>query len=407
MRKSGDAVIPINPGKGLELVAGARELQVQPAEPYGDLACDLLDELSKALQDRAREFPDIAAFAFWCRKGSIRALKTGLQESHRRLGRGLVFHVAPSNVPINFAFSYAFGLIAGNANLVRLPSEEFPQAEAVCQALRKIFENERFAGIRDQTAFVRYPHDDAITTRFSLASQARVIWGGDETVRRIRSFPSQERTVDIAFADRYSFCALDAPSVAALDEAGLKALAAAFYNDCYLMDQGACSSPHLIIWQGSGAAGARVRFWDAVAREVGRRGELSPIQVVSKYARLCENLMNGAPGQTVLAENPSVYRVALSALPSDVDRLRGQCGLFYEVETESVIGGGVLDEIVNAKYQTLTYFGIDPNALGDEVVKRRLLGIDRIVPVGKALEIGVYWDGFDVVRGLSRVVCVQ
>ena len=39
----------------------------------------------------------------------------------------------------------------------------------------------------------------------------------------------------------------------------------------------------------------------------------------------------------------------------------------------------------------------------DFVVNNRLKGIDRIVPVGRALDIDVIWDGFDIEKNLSRM----
>ena len=63
--------------------------------------------------------------------------------------------------------------------------------------------------------------------------------------------------------------------------------------------------------------------------------------------------------------------------------------------------------IVNNKYQTLTYFGINKMALKDFVLENSLLGIDRIVPIGQAMDMGVIWDGYDLVRSLSRVIEVK
>jgi hypothetical protein len=36
-----------------------------------------------------------------------------------------------------------------------------------------------------------------------------------------------------------------------------------------------------------------------------------------------------------------------------------------------------------------------------------LIGVDRIVPIGTALDIGIYWDGYDLIRTLSRVILVN
>jgi hypothetical protein len=63
-----------------------------------------------------------------------------------------------------------------------------------------------------------------------------------------------------------------------------------------------------------------------------------------------------------------------------------------------------LRRIVDKRYQTLTCFGVDLHALAQTVVSHGLAGIDRVVPVGKALDIGVIWDGYDIIRTLSRVV---
>jgi hypothetical protein len=41
------------------------------------------------------------------------------------------------------------------------------------------------------------------------------------------------------------------------------------------------------------------------------------------------------------------------------------------------------------------------------VVSNGLSGIDRIVPVGKALDMGVIWDGYDLIRTMSRIVNTQ
>ncbi len=62
---------------------------------------------------------------------------------------------------------------------------------------------------------------------------------------------------------------------------------------------------------------------------------------------------------------------------------------------------------VNERYQTLTYFGLDAARLRDFVVSQRLRGIDRIVPVGRALKMDLVWDGYDIVESLSRLIDFQ
>ena len=47
-------------------------------------------------------------------------------ERASRLGWGTVLHIAPSNIPVNFAFSFLMGFLSGNVNHVRVPSNPLP-----------------------------------------------------------------------------------------------------------------------------------------------------------------------------------------------------------------------------------------------------------------------------------------
>ena len=97
---------------------------------------------------------------------------------------------------------------------------------------------------------MKYSDNDEFTKKLSLLCNARVIWGGDKTINTLRKFQINERALDITFADRYSFCIMDPKKVSKLNDFELKNLAERFYNDTYLVDQNACSSPHFIIWLG-------------------------------------------------------------------------------------------------------------------------------------------------------------
>lgn len=62
--------------------------------------------------------------------------------------------------------------------------------------------------------------------------------------------------------------------------------------------------------------------------------------------------------------------------------------------------------MVMEKFQTITQFGVDVPVLREQIIAHHLRGIDRIVPVGKAMDIGVAWDGYDLVRLLSRQIAI-
>ena len=223
----------MNHNDNVTYLVGDRIKAIRPVVPYDDLLCKFLNDLSAELRSSEElvAYPDIMAFAFWCRKANIAKLKKNFEDGKARLGLGLVFHITPSNVPINFAFSFVFGLLSGNANIVRVPSKSFPQIDIICATIDRLFDSDRYGEIKTMTAFVRYEQNDKITAMFSANCNARMIWGGDVTIRGIRKLPIIERCVDIAFSDRYSFCMLDALSMIKLDAAELKRLAESFYND--------------------------------------------------------------------------------------------------------------------------------------------------------------------------------
>ena len=380
-------------------------IETKPLVPYSAPVLDFLGDLSKLLlgSPACREFPDIASFGYWCRPANLAKMAREADNRFSRLGRGLALHIAPANVPVNFAFSLAFGMLAGNANVVRMPEKVFPQSEFLCVQMDQLFREPRHALVASMNRIIRYPRNDEITTALSKICQARILWGGDNTIRNLRSIPSPPRCVDICFADRYSLCALGTEAILGCSREALSGLVRGFFNDSYLMDQNACSSPHLVLWVGNEALAkpAAEKFWDALSLYVKKHYELQPVQAVDKFVDLCRTAIELPQAEGFSLTGNLLYRVALKTLPDDVQAWRGRNGFFYE---HSCTDLSCLEEVVGESYQTLTYFGMDPAEIRDFIRNSGLKGIDRIVPVGKALDIGVYWDGWDVVSCLSRII---
>lgn len=375
-------------------------------QPYSDILIDFLNDLSKQikLNKKSFEYPDVLTFAFWCRKGNILKLKKEFIDEKKRLGLGTIFHIAPSNVPINFAFSFVFGILSGNSNIVRVPSKNFAQIEIICDSLNIILNKKKYYEIKQMIAFVRYDRDDYITAEFSKNCNGRIIWGGDNTIKSIRKLAIPVRCVDIAFADRYSFCIMDGSKISILSEQELLNLAEKFYNDTFLIDQNACSSPHLLVWLNKTDDKIKEIFWNALQKVTSKKYKLEDVSAVDKYNKLCNDAIVNKEISYFKHHKNLIYRIGLKNLPINIDTLRGKWGYFYEFETDDI---NKIAFIVNSKYQTLTYFGTDKNILTDFVMKNKLSGIDRIVPIGQALDIGIIWDGYDIVNTLSRIIDVK
>ena len=124
-------MIQLSDLEDVDIVAGTSQINIVPDRLFSDMSIHFLDELSCTIRNSAESkiYADLMAFSFWCRKGSIKNFKRKYHNLNQRLGRGLVFHITPSNVPLNFGYSFNFGLLSGNSNIVKIPSKEFLQAD--------------------------------------------------------------------------------------------------------------------------------------------------------------------------------------------------------------------------------------------------------------------------------------
>ena len=395
--------------KNLSYLIDGKISTYQVFQPYDPVLCDFSDTLSKTLRSlkETKKYPDILTFAFWCRRANIKRLKRNFNSSEKRLGLGLIFHITPSNVPVNFAYSFIFGLLSGNANVVRVPSTEYKQTEIIVSAIKKVLKDNKFKEIKNMNSFIKYEKDDEITSYFSSFCDGRIIWGGDQTVLSVRKIPVPVKAIEISFPDRYSFCLINLKSFSQLDKDNVKKLAQNFYNDTFLMDQNACSSPHLVIWLGNMKHAGELKslFWSVLEQIVRQQYELPAIKVVDKYSKLLSDVMSAKDVETKFKNYGNfIYRMKLNSIPVHIDELKGKYGFFYEAQIKSM---EYMTNFINSKYQTLTYLGFQKEELEDFVIKNRLSGIDRIVPVGQALDIDIIWDGYDLAKSLSRIIDVR
>lgn len=372
--------------------------------PFDEDVVNFLDALSRhLLKNTPRDYPDVISFAFWCRKSNILSQKSQTLDNFIRKGRGVVFHIAPSNVPVNFAFSLVFSLLAGNLNnIVKVSSKQFEQVDIICSAIKNVIDD--FDEIKQGTSIVRYPNTDEVTAEFSAMADVRVIWGGDNTVEYIKSLKAKPRSEDIVFADRFSLCVIDSERINGLSQEKLLDLSNKFYNDTFLMDQNACSSPHLVLFYGDDEISKKAQavFWSSISRFVKNKYDLQPISLVDKLTKAYSCAVDHPC--KIDDTDKNVFLVDIENIPKDIEDLRGNCGFFFQSIIKDFSG---LKDYVNKKYQTLTYYGFEKEFLSDCIMREQLTGIDRVVPIGQAMDIGLIWDGYNLINSLSRIIYVN
>ncbi len=393
--------------KDLEYLVGDDKIHRQVSEPYNNEVINFLSDISDELDNEKyyKSYSDIKTLSFFCRKANLLNLKKRSNniDNKPRLGLGLVFHITPSNIPTNFFYSLIFGLINGNSNIVKVPSKNFEQISIICKVLKKLL-SKKHKKIKNFVKIVRYNDNDEYTKKISSFCDARIIWGSDKTVENVRKFALQPRSIELTFPDRYSMSLINANEFSKLNFEKKQLLVHRFYNDTFVADQNACSSPQLILWVGNKIKKSKSIFWSLLSNLVEKKYDLSEMAAVEKYTELCKKIITDKNIKGFKNYSNNVFTTSLKKIDSEISSYRGKWGFFYEYETKNL---NILNTITSKKIQTLTYFGIAKDHLRKFIIKNKLSGIDRIVPIGQGLEINFFWDGYDINKILTRVIDIK
>lgn len=368
---------------------------------FSDKVIEFLVSLSKRLVKADRTYPDVISLGFWCRKASILDMAENYVGNKLRFGKGIAFHISPSNVAVNFAYSLISGLLAGCKNIVRLPSKNFRQTDMIVNEINDLLIND-YTDLAEYICLVRYPSDCGATDTFSSICDERIIWGGNKTIAAVRKSPLKPRAGEITFADRVSAVLIDADRYIANYHAD--EIAEKFWNDTFLTDQNACTSPIIVVWTGSEIDRAKSLFWTDFEKTAAKKYGIGGAQAVGK--------LHAAYKAAIAFENVKIQntggnlitRVHIDKIPANLSGYKYNSGFFYETEVKS------LDEIIplcGEELQTLTYLGFEPNEIIQWLSKTVPIGIDRAVPIGSSMDFSLIWDGYDLISEMSRIKNVQ
>ena len=388
------------------LVGSNKNLKKIITEPFSEISLEFFNEISLEIfkNKNSKKYKDLISFAFWIRKKNLLKLKDNFLDQNFRLGLGTIFHLTPSNVPLAFVYSFLFGILSGNSNIVRVSKPNIEQVKLILNIIRKIFNKNKFRDLLISNSFIYYDRETNFSDYYCEFVDGRIIWGSDSTIEEFKRKKTNSKCIDLFFGDKYSLSFISSKEINKLNKIDFLNLVKKFYNDVFLMDQNGCSSPHLIVWEKKPLVNTIELFWRNLDNYV-QKNYLTNNSISSKKYQILNNyLLNFKNLKITKFKGAHITRLKIDKLKKNVSDLRGYSGIFFEYNLKNI---KELKKIFNRKYQTLSYFGYNKLYLKKIFKENKFEGIDRIVPIGSTLEMSLIWDGINVINHMSRIVDIK
>ena len=106
----------------------------------------------------------------------------------------------------------------------------------------------------------------------------------------------------------------------------------------------------------------------------------------------------------VKSEDNFITRISVRQLTADLLDYKLHSGFFMEYvanEVEDIL------PLCGRACQTVSYYGVDGKWLRDKIFSMAAAGVDRIVSVGQTMDFSLVWDGYDLIREMSRRILVK
>ncbi len=385
----------------VKIIAGKSKVDYSDFLPFDNIILDFISDLSVLIlkNKKLRIYPDLITFGFWCRKSNIINLKKKFFKNEIKKNIGLIFHIPPTNVPISLGYSFVFGLLSGNSNIIRVPRPNLENINEFLKIVIKLMELKKYSKIKRNNTFIEYKNSLEISSKISSLVDGRIIWGGNQTSKIFKEMKTKVSCKDIFFFDKFSFSLIDLKKFKSLNSYETKKLIENFYNDTFVMDQNACSSPHLVLWKNFKLSDTKL-FWNKLDKYVNKKYLFKKENKIYKYYRINEILLKSNNILSLINyKNIKIFN--LKDLNNNLTDLRGYGGIFFQYKFNNFKN---ISKIFDRKFQTMTYFGINKQKLKYLLNSTHLNGIDRVVPVGNAINFNNKWDGYEILNELTRIV---
>ncbi|MBF7072363.1 hypothetical protein ISG33_02960 [Glaciecola sp. MH2013] len=415
---------------------------------FDALTFEFLASLSSLLMKdkRFNSVPELVALGFWLRKPNLdRKIQEGISTSNIEANAdakpkttskplGTVVHFSPANVDTMFIYSWLASVLLGNKNIVRVASHESQSKILLLTLLNELFAEAKYAKIAERNIFIGYDKHSDFSMRLSKIADARMIWGGDQSVALIKGNPCKASCRDFCFSDKYS--------IAVLTQAELytepRKIANLLWRDTQAFQQQACSSPRVLFVIDDDIHDlSNTKRHKPVAsnKEQSIEALLSDLNVMAladkndwaQNNRANEHLVSiqSLAARKLITQRDQIVQlrnvsaIKLKALSSDLLDYHTGNGLFYirrigsidELFTElstcspdklqTIAISNLVNEIVENRASELAESPVQTllQRLSEELQHRNF----RIQALGQALDFSFHWDGYALLSELTNV----
>jgi len=408
-QKSEDVVIPVKimvKKDNIKLISGSEVnlvLQSKPFKIFDESIINFLSLISETILNGVKveeEFRELVGFGFWIRKKNLLKIKTNYKNCDRRFGRGTSFHIAPGNIPVNALYTLIFGLLSGSPSIVRISKKSVLNLKVIFEKINQILERKEFYFLKEKISIIQYEYSDEISSFISSNVSVRLIWGGDETINKFKKYLTKPSCIDLTFPNRTSSAIIYPDLLPDQNKNEYKLIYKGLARDIATFSQRACSSPfRLFINSKKNKVSSKkliIKLLKDIDLEIKNNfdNNISTLTNFKSSTDMSLSFMNKAKlffkGSYIFVLNYEKNDFAnINYIP--------EFGCLVSYWIDSI---NDLYELLPENNQTIVSVPFnDENDLINIVGTK---GSDRIVSAGNALNMHLFWDGYDIISLISR-----
>jgi hypothetical protein len=364
-----------------------------------NLTINFLNDLSKSILKESffKPEPSFIALGFWLRKTNIKRILTEnkyIENNSVFVVKpiGKVFHLCPSNVDTMFIYSMVLALLAGNKNVVRISSKlNNDHIFKLFELFNDLLKREDYKSLIEYINVITYERSDILNEEISLQVNGRIIWGGDETVNQFKQYKTKPKVKDLFFTDKVSLSLINIDDEEDFNR-DFEDIINNLYNDIYTFNQKGCSSPHslFIVSKSKNKQSILHKIYQGLSELASTNYDEDISSIAS--LKLNQSVIDIIENRVTATLNSSNYITFSKLENTQVPHSCGAGYLYYNL-LENIYD---IKPYIDNKTQTITYTGLSKPQIIDLLDTLDVEMVDRVVPLGKALDFDYIWDGYNI-----------